>query len=77
MSSYSEPCTWTEESVVRIKRLPTNTLGGKVRYRPSVSKGKAVSEALFVKGEGGGSLGFRSWKMSLSIWLIEGVMVVI
>ena len=33
MSSYSEPCTWTEESVVRIKRLPTNTLGGKVRYR--------------------------------------------
>ena len=51
MSSYSEPCTWTEESVVRIKRLPTNTLGGKVRYRPSVSKGKAVSEALFVKDE--------------------------
>ena len=32
MSSNSEPCTWTEESVVRIKRLPTNTLGGKVRY---------------------------------------------
>ena len=25
----------------------------------------------------GGSLGFRSLKMSLSIWLIEGVMVVI
>ena len=32
-------------------RLPTNALGGKVRYRPSVSKGKAVSEALFVKDE--------------------------
>ena len=28
-------------------------------------------------GEGGGSLGFRLWTMSLSIWLIEGVMVVI
>ena len=51
VSSYSEPCTWTEESVVRIKRLPTNTLGGKVWYWPSVSKGKAVSEALFVKDE--------------------------
>ena len=51
VSSYSEPCTWTEESVVRIKRLPTNTLGGKVWYWPSVSKGKAVSKALFVEDE--------------------------
>ena len=49
VSSDSEPCTWTEESVVRNKRLPTNALGGKVRYWPSVSKDKAVSEALFVK----------------------------
>ena len=40
VSSDSERCTWTEESVVRTKRLPTNTLGGKVRYWPSVSKGK-------------------------------------
>ena len=32
---------------------------------------------LYLRGKGGGSLGFRSWKMSLSIWLIEGVMVVI
>ena len=39
MSSDSESCTWTEESVVRIKRLPTNALGGKVRNWPSVSKG--------------------------------------
>ena len=49
--SYSKPCTWTEESVVGIKWLPTNTLGGKVRYWPSVSKGKAVSKALFVEDE--------------------------
>ena len=30
-----------------------------------------------LRGKGGGSLGFRSWKISLSIWLIEGVMVAI
>ena len=30
-----------------------------------------------IKGAGGGYLGVRSWKMSLSSWLIEGVMVVI
>ena len=63
MSSYSEPCTWTEESVVRIKRLPTNTLGGKVRYRPSVSKGKAkikFFKVRIIKKRGGRYLSFAA-----------------
>ena len=47
VSSCSEPYKRTEKSVVRIKRLPTKTLDGKVRYRPSVSKAR-LSIQLFL-----------------------------
>ena len=45
---------------------------------PSSKKNKAkVETKMYLKGAGGGYLGFRLWKMSFNTLLIEGVVVVI